>query len=232
MPNHVTHRMTVTGPVDEVARFKSTCIVERSGKNYAGEDEQWTEFDFNTLIPMPEILRGSEEGSHASFGYEAITGRPYPGSFGSMLHFPWVVDLGITNHAQLLAYAKKSRPEWIKAGEQAIAAQKATGHTSWYPWAIENWGTKWGAYSFEMLGDLPGPLEFKFETAWASPTPIFDALAAKFPQLKFAVVGFDEGWNFAVHGEIADGLNNVLTVEATAKLYEQAYGEPPEENED
>lgn len=43
MPNHVTHRVVVTGPISEIARFTELCIRNE-------------EFDFESLTPMPEIL--------------------------------------------------------------------------------------------------------------------------------------------------------------------------------
>jgi hypothetical protein len=49
MPNWCHNYMTVTGPADEVARFKQTCIRIA----YEGEPAQ---LDFNAIAPMPEIF--------------------------------------------------------------------------------------------------------------------------------------------------------------------------------
>jgi hypothetical protein len=46
MPNWTHNYVTVTGPAEEIARFKQTCIVNGA-------------FDFNTIIPMPDELRAS-----------------------------------------------------------------------------------------------------------------------------------------------------------------------------
>jgi hypothetical protein len=48
MPNHITNKLTVTGPKERVAEFFS---------DIKGEKE---DFDFNRLIPMPEELKGTK----------------------------------------------------------------------------------------------------------------------------------------------------------------------------
>ena len=44
MPNHVTHHINITGEIDHLQKFISHCI-SKDG-----------EFNFKTLVPMPEIL--------------------------------------------------------------------------------------------------------------------------------------------------------------------------------
>jgi hypothetical protein len=54
MPNWCSNKVVVTGLVEEIARFRQTCI---------RPDEEGTScFDFNSLIPMPEILRDTVGG--------------------------------------------------------------------------------------------------------------------------------------------------------------------------
>lgn len=66
---------------------------------------------------------------------------------------------------------------------------------NWYDWSIQNWGTKWNAYS-AIAGkpyDERNEALFHFETAWAPPLPVIDALAAKFPQAHIRLIWADEG---------------------------------------
>lgn len=69
-------------------------------------------------------------------------------------------------------------------------------------WGRENWGTKWNAVDAEILNG-----DFVFSTAWASPTPVIDAISQKFPDVTFTVRYADEdyGTNCA-HYKIKDGL--------------------------
>ena len=58
----------------------------------------------------------------------------------------------------------------------------AEGRPNWYDWNTDNWGTKWNAYCIHIESDWDGgdccEMELHFDTAWASPKPIFDALRA------------------------------------------------------
>jgi len=237
MPNHVTHRITITGSKEAVDRFAKTFITTE--KNVK---EEWETFDFNNLIPMPEILADSQSSSNVGLGL-AYIGSDAPDGFGlysqkstleSYLDYPWVMAAGIKTVDEMKAYIEKERPEAIELGKLADKAWRETGHTSWYTWCTENWGTKWNAYSFshERLDD--GTLEMKFDTAWSVPLPVLMALSEReeIQDLVIKIVAFDEGWNFAYVGGIDHGDFRGESVKATDQLYEEVYGEPnpdPEE---
>jgi len=72
------------------------------------------------------------------------------------------------------------------------------GRPNWYDWNLENWNTKWGAYSFELNEDDENTLSFDFQTAWNVPTPIMNKIfeLAKGCEIKYLAV--DEGGHFAV----------------------------------
>lgn len=57
-----------------------------------------------------------------------------------------------------------------------------------YEWCLKSWGTKWNAYNQTRLSDT----EVYFDTAWATPEPIFDLLATKYPNITFFVHYADE----------------------------------------
>ncbi len=224
MPNHVTHRVAITGDVGEIKRFRETCFTLEEGEPC---------FDFEKIIPMPEILKGSESSSSVDHWLFAM-GHDFA-SFGYItnpLTYPWVQNLGITTREQWREYCEKTWPEGKVAAERAIKAKEETGCVSWYDWRIRHWGTKWGAYSFDFLEEGAERIEFKFDTAWSVPEPIFAKLATMFPTLEVKFTAFDEGWNFAVEGKIEDGSAFIKEVEATKELYEHVYGEPYESDED
>lgn len=83
---------------------------------------------------------------------------------------------------------------------------KKFGHTCWYGWAIKNWGTKWNAYSQKKIDDST----IEFETAWASPFPVLEALSRLYPETELEVKFADEdlGYNCGHvkfrNGEIID----------------------------
>lgn len=69
--------------------------------------------------------------------------------------------------------------------------------------------------------------DFRFDTAWSPPEPVFAALAER-PEcadLEIEIRSFDEGWNFAYRARISDGCFSSEDVEPTAEIYEEVYGE-------
>ena len=54
----------------------------------------------------------------------------------------------------------------------------------WYDWRNQNWGTKWDAYSMEIDDDsMPNGFEVEFETAWAPPEEVCNAIREQFDDL-------------------------------------------------
>ena len=57
----------------------------------------------------------------------------------------------------------------------------------WYNWRIQNWGTKWDAYSMCIDDcDMPNGFEVEFETAWAPPEEICNAIREQFDDLSIS----------------------------------------------
>jgi hypothetical protein len=220
MPNHVTTVCTVRGPEESVERF---CALHLAG-----------EFDFNTVIPMPEILRDSESSSDVDMGLLALRGRVPSNTFlprDEQSRIEFYSRGAARTRSEFLEWVKRTRPEALAKAERASRALDETGFASWYEWAPQFWGTKWSAYDFERRARSEGQVVFKFETAWAFPEPIFRKLALLFPDIVFAVVSFDEGWSFACTGSFG-GENDFAVVGATAELYEAAYGRKPDVDDD
>lgn len=97
---------------------------------------------------------------------------------------------------------------------------------AWYPWRIENWGTKWNAYdtrdgdsnacvlddrsgTFEGVGDLA-----EFTTAWGPPEAWLKALSNEFPDVTFTLrydieMGNGRGLLTALDADVSDvGLDD------------------------
>ena len=97
---------------------------------------------------------------------------------------------------------------------------------NWYDWAVENWGTKWNAYSPNQehssakypdnKGDC-GEVCYNFLTAWAPPTPIVRELQRQYPTLCITL-----------YYEIEGNDKDSGWVDETGKEVE--YPEPKQEN--
>lgn len=88
--------------------------------------------------------------------------------------------------------------EWVtedgvRKAVDSEALVKQYGASNWYDWAIQNWGTKWNAYSHYVPEQhSETEIEWSFETAWSCPEPVFEQLAAQYPDAKIVIRYADE----------------------------------------
>lgn len=79
--------------------------------------------------------------------------------------------------------------------ELTAAMVKKYGSDSNYNWAVDNWGTKWGAFRCDRrIGD--DSITYEFKTAWGPFTEsVMKTISAAFPTLTFTIsyaeIGFD-----------------------------------------
>lgn len=237
MPNHVTTRCIVYGNAGAVQAFRRRMIVFVSA---GGSTPGHQAFDFNRIIPMPTILRDTDESSTARIGAALLNLRgscPAPFETGGLYvteiaGIRAAVSMPDAPISDVAAALLKQNSIYEEQGLRRLQALTETGFTSWYPWSVRYWGTKWGAYQFDLVSD--DPLHFTFQTAWSFPTPVFEALAAEFPSLTFDLCCFDEGWNFAGAGAFNPRLDQpaFALCDATDELYQRVYGQPAEPEED
>src|ERR1019366_4372471 len=110
MPNYTENTCEVIGPTKDIETFKKTHILPDKDGNL--------EFQFNTIIPMPEILRdrraGNVDAVFFALGAEKNTALPWlHARFGNPFAREWAKEIGITTQDQLLAYLEANRPQDI-----------------------------------------------------------------------------------------------------------------------
>ena len=66
----------------------------------------------------------------------------------------------------------------------------------WYRWSIQNWGTKWNSVCAEK-SSTSAHNTVHFNTAWAPPVPVFEALAKRFPDHEFTI--YSDEWANHLH---------------------------------
>ena len=132
-------------------------------------------FDFNRIIPMPELLR------HTGSGHRTIGGRE-------------VRDWYIINPETDPLTDDKSVRLFTPEEEATL---KEIGHRNWYTWCYANWGTKWNACRSELAENClsDGYIEIRFDTAWAPPRPVLEKMFEMFPKLSFVCTWKNEGEN-------------------------------------
>ncbi|NTF23624.1 hypothetical protein G6L37_35205 [Agrobacterium rubi] len=235
MPNHCTNRLKLSGSAEDVAAFRDLMITVRFASPKSPEEV--AVFDFERIIPMPECLPQSENTIAKQFFHilkrdgKVIDSWDWMNKFRDNCLGPF--EKGILLNDDELAELLGAHDAGDLALAQAmIVAEKETGFTSWYDWSIAKWGTKWNAYSLRIESE--DPFEIRFDTAWAPPIPVFEALAERFPNLHIHCSSFDEGWGFAAEGWFnppEDG-NEYEDVEPDDAIYERVYGQAPMRDED
>jgi hypothetical protein len=153
MPNWTSSRIYVEGEAADIRAFLEAV---------KWEDEL---FDFNCIIPMPEILK------HTGSGPREIDGKE-------------VESWYIVKHAK---YDPPPEPEVVRLFTPEEEAElKVIGHRDWYSWSVQNWGTKWNACRTEIDDNSDhGYAEITFETAWDAPVPVFQKMVTMFSALTF-----------------------------------------------
>ena len=189
MPNWCYTDFTVSGPTEEVTRFREAV----RGSADSGE----TPFDFNRMIPMPSELL--ETKADAGVAYDVYYGDAEP-----MLSSPWVKDLGIETVEQLREHFD-AHPEFRATAAQHKANIENYGAPTWYEWSIQHWGTKWNACDPEVTDNGDSRLHVKFDTAWDFPFPIFEKLVADFPTLNFEGSAYEPNCDFYIEFEGCNG---------------------------
>jgi hypothetical protein len=91
-------------------------------------------------------------------------------------------------------------------GTHGWSEGKQVGQTpnNWYEFNNREWGTKWDACDDEITSESENSLEYYFQTAWAPPTPVFQAMVEQHKGLAFQIHCVEEqGWG--VEYESVDG---------------------------
>lgn len=123
MPNHVKNVITVNNGTPK-QRLAFICSVINS-KGF---------FDFNRLVCRPKSLEISSGGQTALFAGALSLGK-----------------LGKKTLAKLRQeLTEKTYRKELREAKAYISNFEKYGFGTWYDWSLENWGTKWNAYSQEM----------------------------------------------------------------------------------
>lgn len=188
MPNHVTTRVVLHGEPERIASFLQAHIREdQEGKRF---------LDFDTVIPMPESVKATDAKDDALLGFIAVTRNAEAAM--RFLEYHWIQAEGIRTPEQLFEWVERSRPEDFAKGLARKKARDETGYDNYIAWANAIWGTKWSSYDYKETDPAEaGPrFEFRFDTAWYFPTPIFEKLADRWPEIAFEIDCYDEGDTF------------------------------------
>lgn len=172
-------------------------------KKYISKDEDGKDcFDFNLVIPRPEIYNDPElvSGGHqedAIYCYRSEKGTRKPqvigkqdGSLKGRILFGKINGIGY-KPSDLSRY--ENLDELYEIGRKYMNVYEEYGYLDWYDWSAENWGTKWNAC--DSCCDFVDDGWVEFETAWCMPKPIIEKIMADNPGCRISITWSDEDYN-------------------------------------
>jgi hypothetical protein len=182
MPNHVTNIVKFIGDADAIAVMRKEIYTRDE------ERQRDNHIDFDTFAPMPEEIRVTSSPAKVVSEDELAT---------------WLIEKEANKDKP---YIFDYRPITAKEQKELIAKY---GTDNWYDWAVNNWGTKWGAYDTEEVSSN----ELRFLTAWATPYKALLLLSEKYPDITIDVSFADEdfGHNTGRY-QILNGVNIMANV--------------------
>lgn len=79
---------------------------------------------------------------------------------------------------------------------------KQTGHSDWYGWCTDNWGTKWEVSPdwsdpvVEDMGDGESQLNWGFDSAWSPPIGAYETYLAENDDVSIFATYYEPGMDF------------------------------------
>jgi Ferredoxin-like domain in Api92-like protein len=187
MPNWVITKIYITGPEDKIKEFEGKCL--RPNRDEDGEFQRT--FSFDRIKQRPEELVNTISPSP----------KPEVRKVKDMQGNEIVVEVYREN-------INNATPD------QQEELRRKYGHSNWYDWNCNNWGTKWDCSDSHYTEE---DKILQFQTAWACPDKIIAEMKLMFPDLKFNGNYADEDLGSNV-GYIEEGLLYPLD-----DLSEEAY---------
>lgn len=190
IPNHVENDLVIHGDPETLRAF----VAYAEGPAGTSIDGAETALlSAHRFIPMPKELAETASGSFGSIGYDA-----WYGNAGRILEYPWVKDAGVTSQEQLKEFLRAEDSLYEEMANRYKDNLERFGFPTWYEWAVQHWGTKWGLYEVQpTCADFEyRQISYTLLTAWSPPVPVIQAMSKQFPSLMFCLDYFEGGAGF------------------------------------
>ena len=232
MPNHITNKVKLIGSQQKINGILNAVKYD---------DGELGTLDFNKLIQMPESLNmtsGSIETTAINAYLSAL--NPQTEDMGiEKLDIKAFMELcenlsitrylssyeGLMTSQQIIESIKYDKDQnfqsIIELGQKYGDNFQKYGYTTWYDWAINNWGTKWNSYDSEPVEENT----LTFNTAWARAIPVISKLAEKYSDMDIEYqwadedIGSNVGRAYYSSGELTE---EYIPVSQSKEAYEMA----------
>jgi hypothetical protein len=185
MPNHITNILTVSGSPEEVERFRVAVSTENPELIKLRIEKAK-----RTIKVYEEAEDKSTLGFYAESNYknakDIVESGKIPESvftFEGTIPMPLELDGTVSG---------SSVPEWQEKNSEEL--KRKYGADNWYDFNINQYGTKWDAYSVQdLITNDDGSITYRFDTAWSPPSGWLEKTASMFPSLNLEDSWKDEG---------------------------------------
>lgn len=196
MPNWTENTLTLRGQPEVLQRVLDECCSEEHNGS----------LDFRKIIPFPDGFDPDLPAGSGDEAYDLYFGNTH-GAFLNLSSYSWVREAGVTDldglrvlmakryeESTLNAETRQKYPTYQSLADAYKRNVDVSGCKTWYDWCSNHWGTKWNACEGNVDGTpADGEITMQFNTAWAEPLPVFEALREKYPMLDIEYVTRHEG---------------------------------------
>ncbi len=205
MPNHVKHRLVITGLRERVLEFANRYFTEYDYTDQNGVATKHLRFDFEKVAPIPEGFDTSLPSPMDSTFVALFASRADCVEWRKEALLDGETASVVTKYRDDFEARRKDVLEWRAANPEAeerhfflahyehfetpeqvadayIRNIELSGHATWYELQRARWGTKWNAYDNNIVIHDDGQtasIDLYFETAWDTPRPIWERLGAQ-----------------------------------------------------
>jgi len=169
MPNWCTNTVEITGPIDDIKRFRRQANGHTQSYNeqFIHDGNAWPIHDdirLDSLVTTPPEL-----GDVVTFSFHSL--YPVPEEFRC---FPYddtrAVELG-----------------------ELVGVKRPYGG---YQWENIHWGCKWGSCDSELVNEKDTYLHYEFNTPWGPAIDFFEKISQDWPNLTFELSYDEPGMGF------------------------------------
>ena len=150
-----------------------TCIFQTQEEYNVFKEKINLEGLFNSFIPMPEILDGTQ---CPNINVENLILEYNKETKSTSMGLTEIISSNHPRYSDLAKNALKNQQAFIE-----------TGYHDWYTWSLDNWGVKWDAVRPTVKFDLL-TITLCFDSPWGCPEHFVRELSKLYPNATFEMV--------------------------------------------
>jgi len=150
-----------------------TCIFQTQEEYNVFKEKINLEGLFNSFIPMPEILDGTQS---PNINVEKLILEYNKETKSTSMGLTEIINSNHPWFSDLAKNALKNQQAFIE-----------TGYHDWYTWNLDNWGVKWDAVRPTVKFDLL-TITLSFDSPWGCPEHFVRELSKLYPNATFEMV--------------------------------------------